>query len=234
MASLTPSPQSVEDTFRNHLLSMTLGVAQTQLLSVAAELGIADLVKDGPRSIEALATELRDYAKFMGSVWLHQTWPHLPESVRTGGSAFEALFGQPVFTYMQSHPGEAAEFNAAMSAITRQESVVLQAVFDFSTTQYLVDVGGDWDFYWRPSCAPTRRSTVSCLSSPVWRKAPAPFSNPRWQRGDVRSLQGISSPAFRLEAMCISSNAFLWTTTMPRPERFSEIFERPCIRMAVC
>jgi hypothetical protein len=57
MASLTPSPQSVEDTFRNHLLSMTLGVAQTQLLSVAAELGIADLVKDGPRSIEALATE---------------------------------------------------------------------------------------------------------------------------------------------------------------------------------
>lgn len=142
MASLTPSPQSVEDTFRNHLLSMTLGVAQTQLLSVAAELGIADLVKDGPRSIEALATELRDYAKFMGSVWLHQTWPHLPESVQTGGSAFEALFGQPVFTYMQSHPGEAAEFNAAMSAITRQESVVLQAVFDFSTTQYLVDVGG--------------------------------------------------------------------------------------------
>ena len=57
MASLTPSPQSVEDTFRNHLLSMTLGVAQTQLLRVAAELGIADLVKDGPRSIEALATE---------------------------------------------------------------------------------------------------------------------------------------------------------------------------------
>ena len=279
MASLTPSPQSVEDTFRNHLLSMTLGVAQTQLLRVAAELGIADLVKDGPRSIEALATEtgtevsvlarvlrglagigvlaetgpqlfagtplatllqanhpnsLRDYAKFMGSVWLHQTWPHLPESVRTGGSAFEALFGQPVFEYMQGHRSEAAEFNAAMSAITRQESVVLQAVFDFSTTQYLVDVGGDWDFYWRPSCAPTRRSTVSCLSSPVWRKAPAPFSNPRWQRGDVRSLQGISSPAFRLEAMCISSNAFLWTTTMPRPERFSEIFVRPCIRMAVC
>jgi hypothetical protein len=187
MASLTPSPQSVEDTFRNHLLSMTLGVAQTQLLRVAAELGIADLVKDGPRSIEALATEtgtevsvlarvlrglagigvlaetgpqlfagtplatllqanhpnsLRDYAKFMGSVWLHQTWPHLPESVRTGGSAFEALFGQPVFEYMQGHPSEAAEFNAAMSAITRQESVVLQAVFDFSTTQHLVDVGG--------------------------------------------------------------------------------------------
>ena len=86
MASLTPSPQSVEDTFRNHLLSMTLGVAQTQLLSVAAELGIADLVKDGPRSIEALATELRDYAKFMGSVWLHQTWPHLPESVQLAGA----------------------------------------------------------------------------------------------------------------------------------------------------
>lgn len=37
------------------LLTMTLGMAQTQLLSVAAQLKLADRLKDGPQSVETLA-----------------------------------------------------------------------------------------------------------------------------------------------------------------------------------
>ena len=38
-----------------HLLSMALGVAQTAVLCTAAQLGLADYVKDGPKSVAALA-----------------------------------------------------------------------------------------------------------------------------------------------------------------------------------
>jgi hypothetical protein len=37
----------------HYLLAMMLGAAQTQLIRVAAEIGLADLVKHGPQSIDA-------------------------------------------------------------------------------------------------------------------------------------------------------------------------------------
>ena len=39
----------------NHLLAMMLGVAGTQLIGLAAQLGIADLLSDGPHPIGKLA-----------------------------------------------------------------------------------------------------------------------------------------------------------------------------------
>jgi hypothetical protein len=39
----------------NQLLAMMLGVAGTQLVGLAAELGLADLLKDGPEQVETLA-----------------------------------------------------------------------------------------------------------------------------------------------------------------------------------
>jgi hypothetical protein len=178
---------SIENAPRNQLLQMMLGVAQTQLIRVAAELGIADLVRAGPQSVEDLsaatgtevpvlvrvlralvsigvlaetvpgifggtlltsllqtdhANSLRDYARLMGGVWLHQTWPLLAQTVQTGASAFEAVFAQPFYGFMQGNPDEAEVFNAAMSAVSGQESVALQEVFDFSSVTTVVDVGG--------------------------------------------------------------------------------------------
>jgi hypothetical protein len=171
----------------HRLLAMTLGVAQTQLIRVAVETGLADLVKDGPRSVDALAAatgvdalvlarvlrgltsigvlaetapqqfaatslsawlqadhsgSVRDYALVMGSDWAHSTWSLFPQSVRTGASGFEALFGQPCYSYLQTRPADAAVFNAAMTALSKQESRALQAVFDFSECHTVVDVGG--------------------------------------------------------------------------------------------
>ena len=51
--TLTPSP--ADSSLALHLLSMALGVAQTSVLCTAAQLGLADHVKDGPQSVAALA-----------------------------------------------------------------------------------------------------------------------------------------------------------------------------------
>ena len=49
----TPSP--AEGSLAQHLLVMALGVAQTAVLCTAAQLGLADHLKDGPQSVTALA-----------------------------------------------------------------------------------------------------------------------------------------------------------------------------------
>jgi len=51
--TLTQSP--AESSLAQHLLSMVLGVAQTAVLCTAAQLGLADHLKDGPKSVSALA-----------------------------------------------------------------------------------------------------------------------------------------------------------------------------------
>src|SRR6266542_2660340 len=49
----TQSP--ADSSLAQHLLVMALGVAQTSVLCTAAQLGLADHLKDGPKSVAALA-----------------------------------------------------------------------------------------------------------------------------------------------------------------------------------
>jgi hypothetical protein len=51
--SLPPPPP--ESALAQHLLVMALGVAQTAVLCTAAQLGLADQLQDGPKSVAALA-----------------------------------------------------------------------------------------------------------------------------------------------------------------------------------
>ena len=55
--TLTQSP--AESSLAQHLLSMALGMAQTAVLCTAAQLGLADHLKDGPKSVAALAEATR-------------------------------------------------------------------------------------------------------------------------------------------------------------------------------
>ena len=55
MADTTPDRPAAAGPPENRLLAMMLGVAGTQLIGLAAQLGIADLLRDGPRPIGALA-----------------------------------------------------------------------------------------------------------------------------------------------------------------------------------
>jgi len=186
MTKTLPTSQSPDVSPAHHLLAMMFGTVQAQLVRVAAQLRVADLLKDGPQPIAALAeatgvpasplarmlraladlgvvreTEtdqfvctpmgellrsdtpdsLRQYAILTGSEWIASPWPKLPQCLQTGTSAFEQVFGSPLYTYVQQHP-EAAVFNDALTAISRQEAVVLRDVYDFSAVRTVVDVGG--------------------------------------------------------------------------------------------
>ena len=58
----TMSPQPAADSsLEQQLLAMTLGVAQTHALGVAAQLGLADLLQNGPQSVAALASATRTH-----------------------------------------------------------------------------------------------------------------------------------------------------------------------------
>ena len=60
MNAMSPRP-ALDSSLTQQLLAMTLGVAQTHALSVAAQLKLADLMKDGPQSATALATATRTH-----------------------------------------------------------------------------------------------------------------------------------------------------------------------------
>src|SRR5262245_10033136 len=85
---------------------------------------------------------LRNYALLLGSEWLTRPWPRLLQSVQTGTSVFEQVFGAPLYDYLQHDPDAAAIFNDALTSISQQEAIALREVYDFSTVRTLVDVGG--------------------------------------------------------------------------------------------
>lgn len=187
MTNAMPAPHSPDVPPAHHLLAMMFGNVQTQLIRVAAQLRIADLLKDGPKPIAALAEatgtdasalarvmraltdlglvvetatrqftctplgellrsdtpdSLRSYALLVGSEWLTRPWPNLLQSLQMGTSAFEQVFGMPLYEYMQQHADAATVFNDALTSISQQEAIALREAYDFSAVRTLVDVGG--------------------------------------------------------------------------------------------
>jgi hypothetical protein len=191
MTSSISAASSSHESPAHVLLAMMLGAAQTQLLSVAAQLRLADLVHAGTTCLADLAAatatavptlshvmhaltrlglfvetapqqfactpvgallqsdtpeSLREYAIHFGHLVLFRTWPHLLHSVHTGTSAFADLFGMSVYTYLQEHPADAAVFYEAWTSVSKQEARALCAVYDFSASRTVVDVGGGRGF----------------------------------------------------------------------------------------
>ena len=69
-------------------------------------------------------------------------WGELLHSITTGQTAFEKVYGQPIFEYLAQHPEQGAIFDAAMVAVHGRESAAMLDAYDFSGTQVLADVGG--------------------------------------------------------------------------------------------
>lgn len=168
------------------MLNLIVGCWVSQSISVAAKLGIADLLEDGPRSpadlaqatqthpralyrlLRALASlgifaendsgrfeltpladclraraanSLRDYAIFLGEDCHWRSWGNLLHSVRTGGCAFEHVFGMQIFDHFARHPEAAQAFDAAMTSRGNLEDRAVAAAYDFSSGT-IVDVAG--------------------------------------------------------------------------------------------
>jgi hypothetical protein len=73
---------------------------------------------------------------------LYRAFGEVSHSLRTGRPAFEAAFGQDLFSYLERTPDEAARFDAAMADIGRRTGLAVVAAHDFAGARHVVDVGG--------------------------------------------------------------------------------------------
>ncbi len=85
---------------------------------------------------------LRSEGMLLPASFMWRPLGELSESVRTGKPAFERLFGQSFFAYLEQHPEDAANFNRVMAQEIMWTTPALLRAYDFSRFKRLVDVGG--------------------------------------------------------------------------------------------
>jgi ubiquinone/menaquinone biosynthesis C-methylase UbiE len=72
----------------------------------------------------------------------YHAWGALLYSVQTGQTAFDKLYGMPVFEFLSRNEEQAQVFDAAMVGIHGRETAAMIDAFDFSDVKVLADVGG--------------------------------------------------------------------------------------------
>lgn len=96
---------------------------------------LAELLRsDVPQSLCAMAV-------MMGEEHYH-AWGDLLFSVETGQTAFDRIYGKPVFEFLSQEPEKAALFDAAMVSIHGRETPAIAEAYDFSRFGTVADVGG--------------------------------------------------------------------------------------------
>ena len=165
---------------------MITGYWMSQAIYAAAKFGIADYLKDGPKSIEQLADatsthpgalyrllralasqgifaegEPRQFAltplaeplrsdvpgskralALMSGDEQFRVWAEIDYSIQTGKTAFDKVYGKPIFDYLGEHPDKAKIFDAAMVGIHGREADAILNAYDFSDVQIVADIGG--------------------------------------------------------------------------------------------
>lgn len=72
----------------------------------------------------------------------YRCWGELLYSVQTGQTAFEKLYGQPIFPYLAGHPRQARIFDEGMVGVHGAETKAMLDAYDFRSIGTLVDIGG--------------------------------------------------------------------------------------------
>jgi hypothetical protein len=111
-----------------------------RFIRALAALGLVDVDGEGRVSRGPLAEGLRDAARI--GVENYRAWCELPYTLRTGKPAFDLVFGQGFYAYLDGKPEAAERFNAALAAVSRGWiSGVLKTV-DFAGAKVVADIGG--------------------------------------------------------------------------------------------
>jgi hypothetical protein len=72
----------------------------------------------------------------------YASWGAIGESLRGGGTAFDSVYGMPVFDWYSRNPGPAQQFSHAMESTTRIIEMALLASWTPPPFELAVDVGG--------------------------------------------------------------------------------------------
>jgi len=72
----------------------------------------------------------------------YAAWGNLIYSVKTGGIAFDNLYGMDVWKYFDANPEQGKNFGKAMSGLTESSVQSILQEYPFSTHNTIVDIGG--------------------------------------------------------------------------------------------
>jgi hypothetical protein len=106
-------------------------LAAVELLAVDSE----GRVLRGP-----LAEGLREAARIGAENY--RAWCELPYTLRTGKPAFEKVFGQGFYEYLDGEPEKAERFNAALAAVSKGWIPGVLTTVDFTGAKTVADIGG--------------------------------------------------------------------------------------------
>src|SRR3954452_17116548 len=120
-----------------------------RVLRALASVGVFEEIEGGRFALTPLAEQLRDdvpgsqraMAILMGDEHF-RAWGELEHSLRTGGIAFDHVYGKPCFDFLAEHPDKAANFDRAMVSVHGRETSAMCDAYDFSAFGTLADVGG--------------------------------------------------------------------------------------------
>jgi cyclopropane fatty-acyl-phospholipid synthase-like methyltransferase len=93
----------------------------------------ACLQSDSPGSMRSVAMALVDEH--------FQAWGDFLYSIQTGNTAFEHVYGMPIFDYYMQYPEQYKIFDAAMSETHGIKDKAIVESYDFSSVHKLVDIG---------------------------------------------------------------------------------------------
>lgn len=120
-----------------------------RLLRGLASVGVFSEGAEGVFSLTPLAETLRRdsvESKWAQAVMMGEehfaAWGDIVESVRTGETAFNRLYGKPIFEYLAERPEKASLFDAAMTSIHGHETRAMLESFDLSDIKTFADIGG--------------------------------------------------------------------------------------------
>ncbi len=126
-----------------------------RLLRALASFGIFEEIEDQQFQLTDRAVllkssapgSLQGYATVIGSEWHWQMWKNILHSVKTGESAFEAIYGMGFEDYYQQNPEVAKSFDAAMKGALSLTDRAIVSGYDFSKFSRVIDVatGGQGD-----------------------------------------------------------------------------------------
>lgn len=91
-----------------------------------------------------VAGSLRAWALMYGNETSWNAWGQILYSLRTGGSAFEHVYGVNYFEYLSTHPEVAKNFDEAMVSASSMANQAIVASYDFSGLRTVVDVAGGY------------------------------------------------------------------------------------------
>ncbi len=86
---------------------------------------------------------LAPFAHLIGAEYL-PAWTRLSHSLRKPGTAFEEVFGMPVWQHREEHPDLNESLNRTMLAYQESQVDAILATCDFTDSRLLVDVGGSY------------------------------------------------------------------------------------------